>query len=66
VYKHNPKDFSDLDEGDVQEEGFNTISLNKFENVVNKEYNKSTLVVEEEVLIKSLVDFLEKINIVFR
>jgi len=66
VYKHNPKDFSYLDEGDVQEEGFNTISLNKFENVVNKEYNKSTLVVEEEVLIKSLVEFLEKINIVFR
>jgi hypothetical protein len=66
VYKPNPKDFSDLDEGDVQEEGLNTISLNEFENEVNKEYNKSTLVVEEEVLIKYLVEFLEKINIVFR
>ena len=66
MYKPNPKDFSDLDEGDVQEEGLNTISLNEFENEVNKEYNKSTLVVEEEVLIKYLVEFLEKINIVFR
>jgi hypothetical protein len=66
VYKPNPKDFSDLDEGDVQEEGLNTISLNESENEVNKEYNKSTLVVEEEVLIKYLVEFLEKINIVFR
>ena len=65
MYKPNPKDFSDLDEGDVQEEGLNTISLNEFENEVNKEYNKSTLVVEEEVLIKYLVEFLEKINIVF-
>ena len=66
MYKPNPKDFSDLDEGDVQEEGLNTISLNESENEVNKEYNKSTLVVEEEVLIKYLVEFLEKINIVFR
>jgi hypothetical protein len=66
VYKPNPKDSSDLDEGDVQEEGLNTISLNESENEVNKEYNKSTLVVEEEVLIKYLVEFLEKINIVFR
>jgi hypothetical protein len=31
---------------------------------VNKEYNKSTLVVEEEALRKSLVEFLEYINIV--
>ena len=31
---------------------------------VNKEYNKSTLVVEEEVLRKSLVKFLKDINIV--
>ena len=66
MYKPNPKDFNDLDEGDVQEEGLNTISLNESENEVNKEYNKSTLVVEEEVLIKYLVEFLEKINIVFR
>ena len=66
MYKPNPKDSSDLDEGDVQEEGLNTISLNESENEVNKEYNKSTLVVEEEVLIKYLVEFLEKINIVFR
>jgi hypothetical protein len=31
---------------------------------VNKEYNKSTLMVEEEVLRKSLVKFLKDINIV--
>ena len=31
---------------------------------VNKEYNKSTLVAEEEVLRKSLVKFLKDINIV--
>ena len=31
---------------------------------VNKEYNKSTLVVEEEALRNSLVEFLEYINIV--
>jgi hypothetical protein len=44
VYKPNPKDFSDLDEGDVQEEGLNTISLNESENEVNKEYNKSNII----------------------
>jgi hypothetical protein len=65
VYKPNPKDFSDLDEENVQEKELNTTSLNESENEVNKKYNKSTLVGEEEVLIKSLVKFLEKINIVF-
>ena len=65
MYKPNPKDFSDLDEENVQEKELNTTSLNESENEVNKKYNKSTLVGEEEVLIKSLVKFLEKINIVF-
>ena len=64
MYELNPKEFNDLDEGDVQETWLNIISLNEYEKEVNKEYNKSTLVVKKEVLIKSLVEFLEEINIV--
>jgi hypothetical protein len=39
----------------VYKKGFNTISPNESENVVNKEYNNYVLVVEEEVLGNSLV-----------
>ena len=51
-YKPNPKDFSDLDEEDEQEQGINTTSPTEYENKVN---NNSTLVVEEEILGNSLV-----------
>ena len=42
----------------------NIISLNESKNKVTKEYNKSALMVKEEVLGKSLVELLEKLNIV--
>lgn len=47
VYEINPKNFSNLDEEDVQDEGINTISPIESDNEVNKEYNNSALVVEE-------------------
>jgi hypothetical protein len=63
VYESNLKDFSDLDEEDVQEKGFNTISSNEFEMEVKKEYGVSVLVVEE-VLRDSLVKSSEAISVV--
>ena len=49
MYELNPKDFKDLDEEDVKENGLNTTSPNESENEVNKEYNNCTLVIEEGV-----------------
>jgi hypothetical protein len=46
VYEPNLKDFSDLDEEDVQEEELNIINTNEYEDEVNKEYSNSILVVE--------------------
>ena len=46
VYEPNLKDFSDLDEEDVQEEELNIINPNEYEDEVNKEYSNSILVVE--------------------
>jgi hypothetical protein len=63
MYELNLKDFN-LNENDVQEDGLNTISSNKFENKVNKEYNNSTLVVKKKVLENSLVELPEEVNIV--
>jgi hypothetical protein len=48
----------------VYKKGFNTISPNESENVVNKEYNNYVLVVEEEVLGNFLVKSFEEVNIV--
>jgi hypothetical protein len=64
VYEINPKNFSNLDEEDVQDEGINIISTIESDNEVNKEYNNSALVVEEEVLENSLVESLEEVNMV--
>ena len=47
VYKPNLKDFSDLDDKDVQEEGSNTMSSHELENEVKKESDMSALMVEE-------------------
>jgi len=47
VYEPNLKDFSDLDDEDVQEEGPNTMSPHELENEVKKEFNMSALMVEE-------------------
>ena len=49
VYEPNLKDFSNLDEKDVQEEGINMINLNESKNKVNKENNNFALVVDEEI-----------------
>ena len=46
MYEPNLKDFSDLDEEDVQEEELNIINTNEYEDEVNKEYSNSILVVE--------------------
>jgi hypothetical protein len=48
----------------VQDEGINTISPIESDNEVNKEYNNSALVVEEEVLENSLMESLEEVNMV--
>jgi hypothetical protein len=37
-----------------------------FENEVNKEYNNSTLMVEEEILENFLVESLEEINMILK
>jgi hypothetical protein len=50
----------------VQEGRLNTISPNEFENEVNKEYNNSTLMVEEEILDNFLVESLEEINMILK
>jgi hypothetical protein len=63
VYESNLKDFSDLDEEDVREKWFNTISSNEFEMEVKKEHGVSVLVVEE-VLRDSLVKSSEVISVV--
>jgi hypothetical protein len=50
VYELNTRNFSDLDEENMQENELNTINPNRSEKEVNKEYNNFCLVVEEEVL----------------
>jgi hypothetical protein len=47
VYEPNLKDFSDLDDEDVQEEGLNTMSPPELENDVREEPDMSALMVEE-------------------
>jgi hypothetical protein len=47
VYEPNLKDFSDLDDEDVQEEGPNTMSPRELKNEVKKESDMSALIVEE-------------------
>ena len=47
VYEPNLKDFSDLDDEDVQEEGSNTMSPHELENEVKKESDMSALIVEK-------------------
>jgi hypothetical protein len=48
----------------VQEKELNTISPNKSETKVNKEYNNFASVVHQEVLWNSLVEYLEEVNMV--
>jgi hypothetical protein len=50
VYELNTRNFSDLDEENMQENELNTINPNRSEKEVKKEYNNFCLVVEEEVL----------------
>jgi hypothetical protein len=47
VYEPNLKDFSDLDDEDVQEEGSNTMSPHELENEVKKESDMSALIVKK-------------------
>jgi hypothetical protein len=63
VYKPNLKEFSDLDDKDVQEEGSNTISPHELENEIKKEFDMSALMVEE-VLGNSSVESLIEISMV--
>lgn len=63
-YEINPEDFSNLDEEDVQDKGINTMSPIEFDNEVNKEYNNSVLVVEEEGLENYLVESPEEVKMV--
>jgi hypothetical protein len=63
VYEPNIKDFSDLDDEDVQEEGPNTMSPHELENEVKKESDMSALIVEE-VLRNSLVESPIEISMV--
>ena len=65
VYEINPEeDFSNLDEEDVQDKGINTMSPIESDNEVNKEYNNSVLVVEEEGLENYLVESSKEVNMV--
>jgi hypothetical protein len=63
VYELNLEDFSNLDEGDVQEEELNVINPNESENKVKK---NTALVVKEEVLGNFLVEFLEEVNMILK
>ena len=65
VYEPNLEEFSDLDEEDVQEKWFNTLSPNESEIEVKKEYGVSVLVIEE-VLGDFLVKSPEAVNVVLK
>jgi len=63
VYEPNFKDFRDLDDEDVQEEGLNTMSPYELETEVKKESDMSALMVEE-ILGNSSVESLIEMSMV--
>ena len=48
----------------MNKQGLNTISLNEFENEINKEYNNFALMINEEVLGNVLVESPEEVNMI--